>query len=105
MAEKSTKAQKKEQADVEKEYKKPKIPRWGDSLAQIEALEKEYFKKHGKPAPPGTFKKPKSEKKGVFSGYKAMEKYSEEYWKQKELKKKIKKKKAEGAAIRAKKRK
>ena len=74
-------------------------------MFQIQELEKEDFKKHGKKAPPWTFEKGKPEKKGVFKGYKAMEKYSEEDWKQKELKKKIKKKKAEGAAIRAKKRK
>ena len=99
----------KEYEAVKKHYKKAgadstKAPptRYWQSADQLRKLEAEYFKSHGEKAPPGTFKKAKPEKGGVFSGYKAMEKYSEEYWKQKELKKKIKKKKAEGAAIRAK---
>ncbi len=106
----------KEYRDVDKHYKRSAAKAKADStsakeppkrawqsLAELQKLEAEYFKSHGKKAPSGTFKKAKPEKKGIFTGYKAMEKFSSEYWKQKELKKKIKKKKGEGAKIRAKK--
>ncbi len=94
----------KEYEAVKKEYekKKPKIPRWGDSIAQIAALEKEYFQKHGKKPPPGMFKK-KESKPSMKNKRKAFNQFFLEKWKTRDLKKKIKKKKAEGAKVRDKK--
>jgi hypothetical protein len=93
----------KEYKDVDKHYKKAKAKKRWQSLSEMDKLEKEYFKK-GKTPPKG---KPKGKKKSILSlsGIKAFDKYMAEKWKQSDLKKKIKKKKAEGAAIRAKKRK
>ena len=81
-------AKTKEHKDVEKVYDDENKAKKRWQTADI--LDK-YRDKSRRPKPKA---KSKKKKKGILSGYKALDKYMAEKWKQRDLKKKVKKLKA-----------